>query len=150
MKLRTKALAAGLAAGAAPLLLGVGTAAADSSASDSVDHTFTTTAGATVTCTVHGDSTLFGEGTDPRRRAQATTSAFGPSAACAPGYANVIVTYKNTSGTTASGSAGAYADGVTWSGDDVDGDDHGFSARHLYRFADCSADCTVDFTTAPK
>ena len=150
MRIRTKALAAGLAAGTAPLLLGMGTAAADSSASDSVDHTFTTTGGQTVTCTVHGDSTLFGESSDARRRAQATTSAFGPSAACAPGYANVIVTYNNTSGTTASGSSGAFADGVTWSGDDVAGENHGFSARHLYRFADCETDCTVEFTTAPK
>jgi hypothetical protein len=150
MRARAKALVAGLAAGTTPFALGIGTAAADSSATHSVDHTFTTGGGQTVTCTVHGDSTLFGEGTDPRRRAQATTSAFGPSAACAPGYANVIVTYNNTSGTTASGSAGAFADGVTWSGDDVDGDDHGFSARHLYRFADCQTGCTVEFTTAPK
>jgi hypothetical protein len=149
MNLRTKALA-GLAIGTAPLLLRVGPAAADSSASASVDHTFTTAAGATVTCTVKGDSTLFGDSTDARRRAQATTSAFGTSPACAPGYADVIVTYTDTAGTTASGSAGAFADGVTWSGDDVDGDQPGFSARHLYRFADCQADCTVEFTTAPK
>ena len=143
-------LVIGLAAGAVPFLLGVGPAGADSSASDSVDHTFTTTGGETVTCTVHGDSTLFGEKTDPRRRAQATTSAFGPSVACAPGYADVIVTYTSSSGTAASGSAGAFADGVTWSGDDVDGDQHGLSARHLYRFADCEGACTVEFTTAPK
>ena len=149
MKLRTKALT-GLAAGTAPLLLSVGPAAADSSDTHSVDHTFTTSGGVTVTCTVHGDSTLFGEGTDARRRAQATTSAFGPSAACAPGYANVIVTYDNASGARATGSAGAFADGVTWSGDDIDGDDHGFAARHLYRFDDCQTDCTVEFTTAPK
>ena len=150
MRVRLATVAVGLAAGTTPFLLGVGTAAADSSDSRSVDHTFTTTGGQTVTCTVHGDTTLFGEGTDARRRAQASTSAFGPSAACAPGYADVIVTYNNTSGTTASGSAGAFADGVSWSGDDVDGDNHGFSARHLYRFADCESDCTVEFTTAPK
>jgi hypothetical protein len=150
MKLRRRVLAAGLAAGTTPLLFGVGPAGADSSATGSVDRTFTTTGGQTVTCTVHGDSTLFGEATEPRRRAQATTSAFGPSAACAPGFANVIVSYNNSSGTSAEGSAGAFADGVTWSGNDVDGDAHAFSARHLYRFADCQADCTVEFTTAPK
>ena len=150
MRHRAKALLVGVAAGTTPLLLGVGPAAADSSAAHSVDHTFTTGGGQTVTCTVHGDTTLFGDSSEARRRAQATTSAFGPSAACAPGFANVLVSYTNSSGTTASGSAGAFADGVTWSGDDVDGDDHAFSARHLYRFADCEAACTVEFTTAPK
>ena len=150
MELRSKALVAGLAAGATPLLLAVVPAAADSSASGSVDHTFTTTGGQTVTCTVHGESTLFGSSTDARRRAQAATSAFGAGAACAPGFANVIVSYRSSAGTTASGSAGAYADGVTWSGDDVDGDQPEFSARHLYRFEDCQSDCTVELTTAPK
>jgi hypothetical protein len=148
MRLRTKALATGLVGGVAPLLLAGAPAAADSSAGASVDQTFTT--GATVTCTVRGDTTVFGDITDTRRRAQASTSAFGPSPACAPGYADVVVSYRTTGGTTATGSAGAFADGVTWSGDDVDGDSPELSARHLYRFDDCQANCTVEFTTAPK
>lgn len=136
-------------AGVLVLMLSAGCARADSTDAHSVDHAFTTTAGQTVQCTVPGESTVFGT-TTGGLRPQAITNAFGISPACAPGYASVLVTFTDTSGKIEHGSAGGFSDGVTWSGDDVSPTAPRFSARHIYRFSDCMADCTVEVDTAPK
>lgn len=142
--------AIGVGVGTLALLSSSGVAAADTTDVQSVTHTFTTAAGQSVTCTVRGESTIFGSPGDPRRRAQSIASAFGSSPACSPGFASVQVSYTDTRAVTEHASASAYTDSVTWTGDDVTGGTTHFAARHLYRFADCRANCSVELATAPK
>jgi hypothetical protein len=138
-----------LTAGALPLALGIGTAAADDAFSQSFakDHTFTAGDGSTVTCTVSGESNLFRRTGEEAFIADGLTDAFGNDSSCGIRFVEVIATYRDVSGRTKTTGANSIDGDVQWFAEDVAGE---FRALHRVTFDDCRANCQFSFTTTPK
>ena len=137
-----------LVAMAMPLLLDTAGAGADEVRTHRVqfDHTFVTSTGARVTCTVLGSSELRSFG-DPGYFATADTQTVDGREECSAILA-VDATYADLAGRTQrSGSSGA-GFFVTWFAEDVG--THLEVTHSLQFFRDCVSGCVVTFTTSPK
>ena len=149
---RAKAAVA-LAAGALPFALGVGTASADDFFVQffSKEHTFTANDGASVTCTVSGESSLRRDAGEDVFDGEALTRVVVTSdddPRCGITFVSVDVTYVDAGDRTRHTGADSIDGDVRWFVEnDVARD---FRVVHGVRFDDCRANCDVSFTTQPK
>ena len=145
---RTKTAVA-LTAGALPLVLGIGTAGADESFSQSfsTDHTFTSGDGRSVTCTLSGEANLFRPSGSEAFLADALTDASGVDPSCGSTFVEVVATYVDPGGRRKTTGANSIDGDVQWFADDVAGD---LRVVHRASFNDCRANCQVSVTTSPK
>lgn len=151
MKKRAWVIAAiAVIAGAASWGVGLSPAAAEASTRQTVPFTFTSVAtGQPVTCTVEAYAAVFGGTDDARREAFGSLKGYGSDPSCGEGTATLVATYRNSSGVTVrSGAGGDRA--AYWTADDVGPGAPNLSVEHEFTFSDCSSNCTVTATTAPK
>lgn len=149
MKFVTKGASA-LAAGTLFLVGGAQAASAEDFVQDKeFEYTFTNSAGGSTTCTIAGFSVISRASTDDPFDAQSGTSTFGFGTGSCNAVVRVTANYvDDTSGARVTRSATAQTgNDVVIDSSNVRG---GYSGRHNVVFTNCSADCTVDFSTSPK